>query len=150
MKTTEVIDARGHENILSTHETTFEITKETTLTKHGDCVIATGATKGAMDLSVEFKEAMKREGVEITITIEAGEAKEVVEARGSPQLLFTHPTDMVVRKSNYVCNRTIAIGANKSARDFSKNLVEKMQVATQKIRITFSLKSYRVSASTTT
>ena len=142
MKTTEVIDARGHENILSTHETTFEITKETTLTKHGDCVIATGATKGARDLSVEFKEAMKREGVEITITIEAGEAKEVVEARGSPQLLFTHPTDLVVRKSNYICSRTIAIRANKSARDLSKKLVEKIQVATQKIRITLALKSY--------
>ena len=142
MKITEAIDALGHENILSTHGTTFEITKETTLTEHGDCVIATGATKGAKDLSVEFKEAMKRENAEITITIEAGEAKEVVEARGSSQLLLTHPTDMVVRTSNYVCNRTIAIRANKSARDLSKKLVEKMQVATQKIRITLSLESY--------
>jgi len=116
MKITEIVDAYGHENIRATHKTTFEITKESTLTRRGDCVIAVGATKGAKDLSSEFKEAMKREDVQITITIEANEIREVVKARGSPQLLFTHPTDMVVRKSNYICGRTIAIEANKAAR----------------------------------
>jgi len=142
MKITETVDADGHENIRSTHRITFEITKESTLTKRGDCVIAVGATKGAKDLSSEFKEAMKIEGVHVTVTIEAGEIREVVKARGSPQLLFTHPTDMVVRKSNYICGRTIAIKANKAARDISTKLIEKIQNPDQKIKITLTVESY--------
>ena len=142
MKITETVYACGHENIRSTHRITFEITKESTLTKRGDCVIAVGATKGAKDLSLEFKDAMKIEDVHITVTIEAGEIREAVEARGSPQLLFTHPTDMVVRKSNYICGRTIAIKANKAARDISRKLIEKIQNPNQKIKITLTVESY--------
>lgn len=142
MKITEIIDAYGHENIRATHKTTLEITKESTLTKRGDCVIAVGATKGTKDLSPGFKEAMKRQDAHTTITIEANGIREVVKARGSPQLLFTHPTDMVVRKSNYICGRTITIKANKAARDISRKLIEKIQNPDQKIKITLTVESY--------
>jgi hypothetical protein len=136
MKIVEVVNAQGHNNIQSAHETTFEITKEKTLTKRGDCVIAVGATKGARDLSQEFMKAAKREGAKITIVVKAGGLKEVVGARGTPRLLFTHPTDLVVRKSNYVCGRTVAIGADKAAGDLSRKLVEKLNSPSQKVSIT--------------
>jgi len=142
MKITEVVIARGHENVQSTHKTTFETTKETTLTKRGDCVIAVGATKGAADLNPRFKEAAKKKRARITIKIEAGEVKEVVEARGSPQLSFTHPTDLVVRKSGYVCGRTAAVRADKAASDLSRELVEKMCNPLQKIKITLAVENY--------
>nr|NIU39005.1 DUF371 domain-containing protein [Candidatus Bathyarchaeota archaeon] len=121
------IFAHGHENIQATHETTLEITKEPTLTKRGDCIIAVEATNGAADLPLEFKEAARKKGAQITITIEAGELKEIVRAKGSPRLLFTHPTDLVVRKTDYVCGRTLAIAADKAASDLSRKLVEKIQ-----------------------
>ena len=139
---TTVIFARGHENIQATHGTTFEITKEQALTKRGDCIIAVGATKGVADLPLGFKEGARSEGAQMTITIEAGEVKEVVRARGSPRLLFTHPTDLVVRKSNYVCGRTLAIRADKAASDLSRKLIEKLRDSSQKIRITLTVKSY--------
>lgn len=142
MKITEVIVARGHENIQSTHKTTFEITKETTLTKRGDCVIAVGAAKGAADLSPRFKETAKKENARIKITIEAGEVKEVIRARGSPRLSFTHPTDLVVRKSGYVCGRTVAVRADKAASDLSREFVEKMRNSSQEIRITLTAENY--------
>jgi len=136
----EVIDARGHENIQSTHETTFEITKEAVITRRGDCIIAVSATRGAADLSPNFKDAaVKRGDAQITITVEAGNVREVVRARGSPRLLFTHPMDLVVRKSDYVCGRTIAIRANKAAKDLSRRLVEKLRDPHQKIRITLTV-----------
>jgi hypothetical protein len=137
-----VIFARGHENIQGTHRTTFEITKESSLTKRGDCIIAIDAAKGAADLSPSFKEAARSEGAQMTITIEAGELKEVVRARGSPELLFTHPTDLVVRRSNYVCGRTLAIRADKAASDLSRKFVEKIRDSNQEIRITLAVKSY--------
>ena len=136
------IFAHGHENIQATHETTFEITKEPTLTKRGDCIIAVEATNGAADLPLEFKEATRKKDAQITITIEAGELKEIVRAKGSPRLLFTHPTDLVVRKTDYVCGRTLAIRADKAASDLSRKLVEKIQDANQEIRITLAVESY--------
>ena len=136
---TEVIQARGHENIQATHETTFEITREKALTKRGDCVVAVDATKGAVDLRPSFKEAAKKESAQITITIETGELKEVVNAKGSPRLLFLHPTDLVVRKSDYVCDRTIAIRADKAAIDISRKTVEKLQDPYQRVRITLTV-----------
>jgi len=136
MKVTEVIDAYGHENILATHKTTFEITKEAHLTKRGDCIIAVRATKGALDLLSEFKETARKENAKIIIVIEADGVKEVINAQGSPYLLFTHPTDLVIRKSGYVCGRTLAVKADKVACDLSKQLVKKLKNPSQKIRIT--------------
>jgi len=137
-----VIFAHGHKNIQATHKTTFEITKEPTITKCADCIIAVEATKGAADLPLEFKEAARRKGAQITITIEAEELKQIVKAKGSPRLLFTDPTDLVVRKSDYVCGRTLAIRADKVASDFSRKLIEKIKDSSQRIRITLAVESY--------
>ena len=136
MRITEKIRAYGHENVRSTHETTFEITKEKSLTERGDCIIAIGATKGVRELSLGFREAVKRKAAQITIAVEAGGVKEAIKARGTPRLLLTHPTDLVVRKSDYVCGRTIAVGADKAAIDFSRELVEKLKNPLQKVTIT--------------
>jgi hypothetical protein len=139
---TVVFSAHGHENIVATHRTTFEITKEAALTKQGDCIIAVKSNRAAADLPFEFKEAARREGAQITITIEANEVREVVKAKGSPQLTFSHPTDLVVRKSSYVCGRTLAIGADKAASDFSRELVEKMKDPDQEITVTLAVEDY--------
>jgi len=138
---TEVIYARGHENVLSTNKTTFEVTKDTHLTKRGDCIIAVGATKGAADLNPKFKEAAQKEHARTTIIIEAGDEVDAVNAWGSPQLSFTHSTDLVVRKSNYVCNRTLAIRADKAAKDLSRKLVEKLCNPNLSVKITLTVKS---------
>lgn len=141
MRIVEVVNARGHEKVQSTHRTTFEITKETRLTKRGDCVVAVGATKGAADLNPKFKEAARKDSARITITIEADGVKEIVRAKGSPRLPFTHPTDLVVRRSGYVCGRTVAVGADKAASDLSRKLVEKMRNPNQRIKITLIVES---------
>ena len=137
-----VFSARGHKNVQSTHKTTFEVTKEADLTKKGDCIVAVEATKAVMDLPREFKKAAKKEGAQITVTIEAGEMKETVKAKGSPQLQFSHPTDLVVRKSSYVCGRTLAIGADKASIDFSRRLVEKLKDHKQEVKVTLTVEVY--------
>ena len=139
---TFVLHARGHENVLATHKTTFEVTKEATLTKQGDCILAVESTRAAADLPFEFKEAAKKDGAQITVTIEAGELEETVKAKGSPKLQFTHSTDLVVRKSGYVCGRTLAIRADKAASDFSRKLVEKLKDPKQEVKVTLTVLSY--------
>lgn len=141
MIVTEVVFARGHENVQSTNRTTFEITKDEHLTKRGDCIIAVGATKGAADLNSKFKEAARTEHARILITIEADGEIEAVNAWGNPQLTFTHPTDLVVRKSDYICGRTLAIHGDKAAKDLSKKLIEKIRNPNQKVKITLAVES---------
>jgi hypothetical protein len=140
MEITETILARGHENILATHKTTLEITKEAELSKRGDCIIAVSADKTLADLSTEFKQSLRKEKARITIMIEAGNTIETVKANGSPKLILTHPTDMVVRKSDYVCTRTLAIHADKAANDLSRELVQKLKNPKQKVKITLTVK----------
>jgi len=139
---TVVFYAQGHENVLSTHKTTLEFTKETDLTKKGDCIVAVKSTKAATDLPPEFKEAARKEKARITITIEVGELKETVNAEGNPRLQFTHPKDLVVRKSDYVCGRTLAIRADKAAIDLSRELVEKLKDPNQETKITLNVENY--------
>jgi hypothetical protein len=46
---------------------------------------------------------------------------------------------MVVRKSSYVDDRTLAISADKAAADLSRELVEKLRNPKQKARITLKV-----------
>ena len=140
MEIREVIFAHGHKNVQATHPTTLEITKEEKLTKRGDCIIAVSADKALTDLSVKFKDYLRKENARISLLIEAGEVVDVINAIGSPKLMLTHPTDMVVRKSSYICNRTLAIQADKAAIDLSRKLVEKLKNPEQKVKITLTVK----------
>ncbi len=140
MEITEIIIAYGHENIQATHRSTLEITKENQLSKKGDCIIATSADKATADLSREFKEGLLKENAKLAVLIEAENVVEVVDALGSPQLILTHPTEIVVRKSKYVCSRTLAIQADKAACDLSRELVEKLRKPEKKVRITLTIK----------
>ena len=143
MKTvTVVFSACGHENVLATHKTTVEVTKEKHLTKQGDCILAVDATKAADDLPEEFKQAAKKQGATITATFQVGELVEVVKAKGSPLLTFVHPTDLVIRKSSFVCGRTLAIHADKAAKDLSRKLVEKLKDSKQQVTVTLAVENY--------
>jgi hypothetical protein len=132
----EVIFGAGHENMMATHKTTLEFTKDTHLSKKGDCIVAVAADKALADLSAELKENLRKPHVKLTILIEADGVIDQVNAHGSPQLILTHPTDMVIRKSDYICNRTLAVRADKAAQDLSKALVEKLKTPQQKVKIT--------------
>ena len=140
MEITEIILVHGHENIQATHKSTLEITKEPQLSKKGDCIIGVSADKGIADLSLEFKESLRKKNAKMTMLIEAGETAEIVNAFGSPRLILVHPTDMVVRKSSHVCSRTLAIQADKAACDLSRKLVEKLRKPKQKVKITLTVK----------
>ena len=138
MRKVEVIQASGHPEIRATHSMTLEITKENHLTKRGDCIIATCASKGCADLSPEFSKLMRNNQTHVTLKIEAGELSEIITGRGDTKLTLTHPTDLVARKSNYTCNRTIMVQANKSASDLNREFVKMLRDPRTQIRIEFT------------
>jgi hypothetical protein len=132
----EYIVARGHPRILATHPATFEITKDEHLTERGDCIVAVKSTKGAKDLSPKFKRLARNDSARITVILNADGRREISIGRGTSQLSFTHPSDLVVRKSGFVCGRTLMTHSNKSASDFSRSFVESLRDPNKRIEIT--------------
>ncbi len=136
----EVVFGYGHENLQATHKTTLEITKNTYLSKRGDCIVAVAADEATADLTDRFKDNLRKPNAKLTITIDADGITDQVQAQGSPRLILAHPMDMVIRKSDYVCNRTLAVHADKAAYDISRTLVEKLKNPKQKVKITFTVR----------
>jgi hypothetical protein len=135
-ETREHIVAFGHLNVQAVHPSTLMITKESDLSKQGDCIVAVAADKAVADLSVEFKESLRKQNAKLTILIEVDGLTEQITAYGSPKLILTNPTEMVIRKSDFISDRTLAIRADKAASDLSKELIEKMKNPKQKANIT--------------
>ena len=130
----ETIVARGHPRIKARHPTTLMITKDEEVGPRGDCIVAVAADKGARDLSEALKRAI-RAGRKLRITLEVRGIKEVVHGLGHPALTLTHPTDLVIRKSGFICGRTFTIYADKAADDLSRGFAKRLQDSRTKVRI---------------
>ena len=120
----EVISARGHENVSGEHASTFEVTTDDFLTPAGDCILGIKADRAPTDFDSAFVAACQDSDATITITFETDGYEEVVEGRGHPDLVFENDRGMVGRTSDYVDDRTVVVGADKSAGDFDRNLVD--------------------------
>jgi len=119
----EAIAFRGHPMVRSLHPTTIEVTTESHLTEKGDCIVGVGATKGCLQLSEEVKEGLRRKDSQVTIRIVAADHEFQVNARGDPRLELSHPHDMVIRRSDFVSDRTLALHADAAARDIPREMV---------------------------
>jgi len=122
----ETIQATGHPNVTARHRTTFEITKEGHLTPQGDCIIAVSADRGLTDFSENFRNALKKADAVLEIRMECCGIEEKIIARGHPGLSCTNHEEMVVRKSSFICGRTLAINADKSSCDLDRDFVKKL------------------------
>ncbi len=132
----ENILAQGHENVQATHPSTLMFTKDRQLSKTGDCIIAVAADKAVADLSSDFKEKLKRPNAKLTVIIEVDSLTETINASGSPKLTLTDSVDIVIRKSSYISSRTLAIEADKAAKDLSRKIIEKLKNSQNKVRVT--------------
>lgn len=135
----ETFIARGHPNIMPAHSTTIMVTRDEELTPRGDCVVAVRAEKGLIDLSPKLKEAMKRTDSKIRLVITAGDLAFEVTGRGDPGLILSHPSDIVARKSQYICERTLMIRADKAACDMGEAIVSLLKDADVVVNVTISV-----------
>ncbi|MEM0084930.1 MAG: DUF371 domain-containing protein [Candidatus Methanomethylicia archaeon] len=136
----EEVIAYGHPNIVATHKSTFEITKESILTKKGDCIIGIRANKACKDFSEKFKEALKGK-VLVKVILKAGNFEDHLIGYGDPRLTLSDDVSIVIRKSNYVCPRTLLINASKAACDINRNLISHIRRSKDPIQIIFMIES---------
>lgn len=117
----------GHPNVTSRHRSTFEFTKDSNIGLTADCIVGVKSPVSMEDFPCEMLEAIKNSEAEITIKLETDNSYDEIHGYGHPDLSLDHPTDMVSRKSEYICNRTLMIRADKAACDLNKSLVEDLK-----------------------
>ena len=123
----EEITFQGHKNIVSLHARTIEITKDSYLTKNGDCIVGVSANKACNDLNIALKSRLRTKGTIVNITIVAEPYEFELSGYGNYGLDITHEHDIVLRKSNYVDSRTLVVSCDKSALDIPRNMVSSLK-----------------------
>lgn len=118
-----MITCHGHAHVRGNHRTTFEITCEEELSPQGDCIIGVSADKGAADLADDFCSLLADDNALLTTRLQAGDITCEIRSRGSSQMTFDHPTDLVWRRSDFVCGRTIGIGSDYVAWTLPRELI---------------------------
>ena len=135
MRVVEEFCAKGHRNVLGSHSMTWEITRDSELSRRGDCVVAVCATKGLADLSQEFRDLCRNDNATIIAELSTENLTETIRGKGSRNLSLTHPTEIVGRKSTFASDRTIMILADKAACDLNRELVHMLTSPNTKLRV---------------
>ena len=117
----------GHKNIRSNHQKTIEITKESDLTPQGDCIVGVNAKSGCADLPEELKNKLKNPESKVTFSIKVGDEDFQIEGKGHPDLILTHTEDIVIRKSDFICPRTLAVKCDKASDLLPRSMVTQLQ-----------------------
>ena len=128
--------AWGHPNITAKHRTTIMITTDEHLSKAGDCVVAVLSEKGLDDLLLDLKESIRDEDAEVTFIMETGGQSLVVRGQGHPGLTLTSPSDIVIRKSSFICDRTLMIKADIAALDIPPEFVRLLEDHAREVHVT--------------
>ncbi|ERG88299.1 MAG: uncharacterized protein conserved in archaea [halophilic archaeon J07HX5] len=121
---TEVVHARGHENVTATHESTFELTTDEFLTPAGDCILGIEADRAPAAFDEAFIAACRDPTAEIMAVLEVDGRTTRVTASGASGLSLTSDRSLVVRTSDYVDARTVAVGATAAAADIDRGIVD--------------------------
>ena len=121
------IKFNGHENIRSTHKNTIEITKDPNLTINGDCIIGVNAGFSCKDLPKKLKTKIKNSNSKIKFYIKINGKTFIINGKGHPRLSLSHSHDIVLRKSSFICPRTIAINCNKASNSIPKYMLALLQ-----------------------
>ena len=114
---------KGHENVTSLHRSTFEITKDPEIGPTADCIIGVDMDRTMLNFPDEFKEKIADSKTKITVELKTENGFDAITGWGHEDLTLTHPTDIVCRKSDYTCERTLMVRANKAACDLDRNLI---------------------------
>ena len=134
----DTITAKGHPLIQCTHTTTIELTKDAYLTKNGTCILGIEASKACYDLNPLLKKKIT-DGEKITVIIKTGEIIDSFYGFGHKNLTLLNKKDIVFRKSNYLCDRTILIKCSKSSSELNRNTIKKIISSKEQFSIIFKV-----------
>ena len=118
---------KGHPNITSKHKTTLEFTKDPDISIRADCIIGVKSQVSMDNIPQEIVDSIKEDNKLITLRLETENAVDTIRGYGHHELTLDHPTDMVSRKSDFKCSRTLMINADKAAIDLKTELINDLK-----------------------
>jgi uncharacterized protein len=113
----------GHRNVQSLHARTIEITKDPNLTLRGDCIIGVRANKSCYDMNEKFQRLLKDDSSPLTIEVIVGNKSFKINGFGNKRLLLLSKHDIVIRKTNFICQRTMAVFCDKASCDIPRDMI---------------------------
>jgi len=118
---------KGHPNVQSLHARTIEITKDKDLTLNGDCIIGINANKACKDLDSGIKRRIKKKGSLIEICLIVEPYSFTIKGFGDDKLPLTNEDDIVLRKSKFICDRTLSINCNYSSLEIPREIINSLK-----------------------
>lgn len=123
--------AYGHPDILATHKTTLEFTKDKEVTREGNCIVGVNS-----DFSLNELKKITNNSKKIKIIIKVDCLEEQINCEVNKN--FNDDKEIVVRKGDFVSERTFGVKADKAAGDLDRKLVERLKNPEQKILVKFN------------
>ncbi len=122
----------GHPNIRSLHRKSIEITKDSYLTPRGDCIIGIRANKACADLDESIIRGLKSSSAIVEMEVIIGNESFLIKGRGDERVSMLNSHDIVLRRTNFVCPRTMSVLCDKASSDVPRELVRLLQHQEQK------------------
>lgn len=101
-------------------------------------MIGVSSSKGIRDLPNEFKRILTSPKAVGHVTLTTGEFSFVIVGHGARGLTFAHPSDLVIRKSAFISDRTLMIHSDRSAIDIPRDMVRQLQNPSSKVTVEIS------------
>jgi hypothetical protein len=118
----------GHSNLLGTHRNTFEFTKESNLTKEGDCIIGVNCNFSSDELMAIVAKFNK-----LKVKISSKQLTEEITCDVNKD--FSDEHEIVIRKTSFLSKRTLGINADKAAKDLSRELIRNIKESNGEVEI---------------
>ncbi|MGZ7210158.1 MAG: DUF371 domain-containing protein [Methanobacterium sp.] len=122
-----IFHAKGHHNVTSAHKSTFEVTMDKEIGINADCILGVSSDAKLQDFPPELRKALKKQNTPIKVQLETENGFDEIIGYGHPELTLDHPTDMVCRKSEFKCSRTLMIKSDKAAIDLNRKLIDDLK-----------------------
>jgi hypothetical protein len=117
----------GHPNVQSLHAKTIEITKEEHMTLRGDCIIGVRADKACAGLDEALKHKLRSNSAIVRIEVIVGTESFLITGVGDERLNLLSSQDIVIRKTNFVCPRTMSVRCDKASLELPRKMVKMLQ-----------------------
>ena len=121
------ISFSGHKNIRSIHAGTIEITKDPDITPRADCIIGVNADMACIDIVEPLRTKLQNTHTRVIMRISVDEMYYEIQGRGDTGLCLEHGRDIVIRKSGFVCPRTLAVMCNRASVDIPCAMISRLQ-----------------------
>jgi len=117
----------GHPNVRSLHSKTVEITRDGHLTLRGDCIIGVRASKACADLDQNLRRRLRSNDSVVSIEIMVGDESFLINGKGDERFTLQNPHDIVIRKTGFVCPRTMSVRCDRASSDVPRKMVRMLQ-----------------------